>query len=172
MHASKVAPPHDSSDQNPTWSSLEAIGSISSIRMRVASRLWCASRRTSSVIPSGFLSLIFSYCLRRYFRIAADIAATSSSGMSDSGARGALSSADIKVIAATSSVRNTKTVPMPASISVRPWSRSVCCINVPGRLPRIADYTVFASLGAHSLHTIAHTVVSRRWAKKFSIETN
>src|SRR5690554_7279661 len=45
MQESKVAPPQDSKDQKPTLSSFSAIGSMSSSRMRVASRDWWASRR-------------------------------------------------------------------------------------------------------------------------------
>ncbi len=36
---------------------MPAIGNISSMRMRVARRLWCASRSTTSVMPSGFTSV-------------------------------------------------------------------------------------------------------------------
>ena len=58
MQASKVAPPHDSIDQKPTSSSFPAIGNISSVRMRVASRDWCASRKITSVRPNGFLFVL------------------------------------------------------------------------------------------------------------------
>src|SRR3569832_1361527 len=47
--ASKVAPPQASSNQKPTESSLAQIGSMSSVRMRVAMSDWWPSRRTSSV---------------------------------------------------------------------------------------------------------------------------
>src|SRR5690606_6995483 len=55
MQASKVAPPQLSTDQKPTWSSLGAMGSMSSRRRRVARMDWWASRSTTSVMPSGFL---------------------------------------------------------------------------------------------------------------------
>jgi len=61
MQESNVAPPQDSIDQKPISSSLPAIGNMSSMRMRVASKLWCASRNTSSVIPSGFFSVMQIY---------------------------------------------------------------------------------------------------------------
>src|SRR5690606_22646372 len=54
MQASKVAPRQDPTDQNPTRSSLSAIGSMSSRRIRVARMDWCASRRMTSVIPNGW----------------------------------------------------------------------------------------------------------------------
>ena len=37
MGTSKVAPPHTSNEKKPIWSMVSAIGSISSVRMRVAS---------------------------------------------------------------------------------------------------------------------------------------
>src|SRR5690606_21563435 len=55
MQASKVAPPQLSTDQKPTWSSLGAMGSMSSRRRRVARMDWWASRSTTSVMPSGLL---------------------------------------------------------------------------------------------------------------------
>ena len=61
IHVSKVAPPHDSSDQKPTWSNFSAMGSISSMRMRVAKSDWCASRNTTSVIPNGFLESVIAF---------------------------------------------------------------------------------------------------------------
>jgi len=33
------------------------VGNISAMRMRVARRLWCASRSTTSVMPSGFTTV-------------------------------------------------------------------------------------------------------------------
>ena len=47
---SKVAPPQVSSDQKPTSSSWAAIGSMSSVRMRVARSDWCPSRSATSVM--------------------------------------------------------------------------------------------------------------------------
>ena len=44
-----MAPPQASSDQKPTLSSLAQTGSMSAVRMRVASSDWCASRRMRSV---------------------------------------------------------------------------------------------------------------------------
>ncbi len=57
IHESKVAPPHDSIDQKPTSSSKGAIGSISANLNRVANNDWWASRRTTSVMPRGFVGL-------------------------------------------------------------------------------------------------------------------
>ena len=50
---SKVAPPHTSMAQNPAWSISSMAGIMSSVRMRVANRLWVPSRRVRSSIFSG-----------------------------------------------------------------------------------------------------------------------
>lgn len=54
MQTSNVAPPHVSSDQNPTLSIFSAMPSMVSVRMRVAMSDWCASRKVVSVIFTGF----------------------------------------------------------------------------------------------------------------------
>ena len=151
MQESKVAPPQDSKDQKPTLSSFSAMGSMSSSRMRVASRDWWASRRITSVIPSGFfVSVIVSaFCLKvliylpghflwrdRYCAIAFLIA-SAVSGSTDDGAEGLArgvragaagsggpnrwTSFDMSRVANTNMIRNTKTNPMPATI------RSMAC---------------------------------------------
>ena len=51
---SKVAPPHTSMAQNPTWSIISATGSMSSVRPRVANSDWWPSRRERSSILTGF----------------------------------------------------------------------------------------------------------------------
>ena len=50
---SKVAPPHTSAEYSPRLSIRAAMGSMSSMRSRVARRLWCASRNVVSVILRG-----------------------------------------------------------------------------------------------------------------------
>lgn len=72
--------------------------------------------------------------------MAALIAASSSADGSDEAGCKRETAADIRVIAMTSVVKNTKTVPMPASISVKPWSINVSCMPCLC-LERTADYT-------------------------------
>src|SRR5450759_618089 len=51
MHASNVAPPQHSTLQNPALSMSSQAPTMSSMAIRVAIRLWCASLRASSVTP-------------------------------------------------------------------------------------------------------------------------
>src|ERR1022692_1942601 len=65
MQASNVAPPQHSTDQYPAWSRSAQAGIMSSMAIRVAIRLWCASRRTSSVTSIVF-GIAVSVFYRRY----------------------------------------------------------------------------------------------------------
>ena len=53
---SKVAPPQTSMAANPILFMSSRMGIMSSMRMRVARRLWCPSRKVVSMILTGFLA--------------------------------------------------------------------------------------------------------------------
>lgn len=66
IQASKVAPPQHSTDQKPALSISSQAATMSSKAIRVANRLWCASRRATSVTPifRGLIALTLLQNLR------------------------------------------------------------------------------------------------------------
>ena len=66
---SKVAPPQTSMEWNPIAFMRSAMGTMSSVRKRVAIKLWCASRKVVSVMPRGLVILCLGEGLEVYFRI-------------------------------------------------------------------------------------------------------
>jgi len=73
MHTSNVAPPQTSRLWKLTWSIFWAMGSIDSVRMRVAMSDWWASRKVVSVILIGFMRVLSRFIVRDNIKSEADI---------------------------------------------------------------------------------------------------